>query len=153
MKKMHLLMSLVLLALALAACQPADADPPVIIQITATPRVITATPEPTPMPTATREKIVLTPGPSDFLVFIKVLEKKCFGSAGCIVTIRPELSVDTESKDVDGCEVVYELFGAEDEWIDRVTVVGELFKYSESSISTESSDVSLTAKVLSVTCP
>ena len=55
--------------------------------------------------------------PDDFRMNIEVLEKKCFGSAGCVVefSVRPTLL--TSSKYVEGrrFRVVYEILGTDDE--------------------------------------
>ncbi|QHN32872.1 hypothetical protein GII32_22990 [Gordonia amarae] len=92
--------------------------------------------------------------PDDFRMNIEVLEKKCFGSAGCVVefSVRPTLL--TPSKYVEGrrFRVVYEILGTDDEMTDYFTLSGTDLSIDDSlRAQTDSSDSEITANVIKVT--
>jgi hypothetical protein len=107
-------------------------------------------PEPTTtVPTPT----VVLPKPSDFTVDVKILEKKCFGSAGCNITyqIDPKYIGTTPLSSSKEITVVYEVAGGEDPQINRFTINGDTASYpKEELIQTKSSKAQLTAKVTQV---
>ncbi|RVW03610.1 hypothetical protein [Rhodococcus spongiicola] len=91
--------------------------------------------------------------PADFAIDITVLEKKCFGSAGCSVTYAIDPSFKGFVDDLEGrsFKVVYEIIGGDDPEIGNFSVDGTRVRYDESSrIDTPSSDAVLTAKVTQV---
>lgn len=116
---------------------------------------VTVTVTHTPAPVAEPEPAASewSSSPAMFKVGIKVLEKKCFGSAGCNVTFRiePEYlgTVDLPS---DGTvEVFYEVKGGEDPLLNNFTIEDGQASYdSEERIQTASSDDELTGVVTSV---
>jgi len=91
------------------------------------------------------------PKAEDFTLTIKVLEKQCFGSAGCNVTFRidPKYNGTADSSNT---EVTYEVLGAEDEIINTFTIdsAGTASFDSNEFASTSSSSKTLTAKVTDV---
>jgi hypothetical protein len=107
--------------------------------------------EPTPEPT-TPEPTYYQPGPEDFELTVKTLEKQCFGSAGCNVTFRVELGYGGPPLDPSATyEVTYELMGGEDQLISTLTVTGDEYTVpDEESIGTESEDAELVAEVTAV---
>jgi hypothetical protein len=95
------------------------------------------------------------PDVADFSIELDVKSKQCFGSAGCNVTVEPELSYAYDSEDLDPdatYEITYEISGGEDgEVIDTLDLTNqEDVSFSETMVSTTSSGTELTAEVTSV---
>lgn len=90
------------------------------------------------------------PKASDFTLGIVVLEKACFGSAGCNVTFRidPKYNGPQDATDL---EVTYEVLGGEDSLINTFTIdsQGTASYPSEETLSTPTG-AKLTAKVTAV---
>lgn len=93
-----------------------------------------------------------TPKPDDFELSVKTLEKSCFGSAGCSITYRIELSYDGVPLNDDYTwELTYEMKGAEDPRINTLRVSGEEYWVDEEEFaSTASSSDELEAVVTDV---
>lgn len=93
----------------------------------------------------------IPPKAEDFIIAIKVLEKKCFGSAGCNVTFRIDPAY-SGAADSSSTEVTYEVLGGEDPIINTFTIdsAGTASFDSEEFVSTPSSGGELTAKVTNV---
>ena len=93
------------------------------------------------------------PTAADVTVPLKILSKRCFGSAGCNIEFRvqPTYSGDTipEGKTV---EVTYEIVGADDPYSNTFTLEpGDQASVQESeAVSTARKSTTLTAKVTSV---
>lgn len=94
------------------------------------------------------------PKPADFKIRVKILEKQCFGSAGCLVTyqIDPTYEGTAETPDDRTISVIYEVRGGEDgPQINTFTITGDTAEFdAEESISTTSSSQKLTAKATEV---
>lgn len=103
-------------------------------------------------PTRAAAAPVYTPTPKDFELAIKVIEKKCFGSAGCNVTFRIELTYTGLTLDPSSTyEVVYRVDGAEDTYINSLRVTGASYSHDdEERVSVKSSKSVLTAVVTDV---
>jgi hypothetical protein len=93
------------------------------------------------------------PAPTDFTVSLTITAKDCFGSAGCNVTYRPDLTwngidpMDTTQN----YEIVYEVLGGQDgSQVESITTDGEKFSITEQVVQTASSATKLTAKVTQV---
>lgn len=93
------------------------------------------------------------PTAADFKLRVKTLDKECFGSAGCNVTFRvevtyvPVLPLDPSKT----YEVTYEITGGEEEMISTLEVTGDTASVPEDEfISTSSSKAQLKAKVTEV---
>ncbi|WP_148302138.1 hypothetical protein [Tomitella biformata] len=89
----------------------------------------------------------------DFRIDVTVSKKKCFGSAGCNVTYAIDPVFLGLAKDLEGrkFKVVYEVLGGEDAEVGNFSLNGDNLRYTESSsISTSSSEATLTAQVISV---
>lgn len=102
---------------------------------------------------AAPEPAAYIPKPSDFSLGVKVLEKKCFGSAGCLITYRVDVSYGGPTLDPSTeYEVIYEVRGDEDGPITNTfTVLGDSASVdSEEMASTKNSKVKLSAKVTEV---
>ncbi len=89
--------------------------------------------------TTTTDAPAYTPGPSDFKLDVVTLSKQCFGSAGCNVTYRiqvtytgPETPDPTRTFDV-----IYNVTGAESTITNHFTVTG-------TSVSTQASEFTST---------
>lgn len=90
-----------------------------------------------------------------FTIDLRTTERQCFGSAGCNVTVEPDLTYlgDTEGIDPDAVyEITYEIRGDESgpvietaELTDRTSL-----NYSESMISTASSGTKLSVEITDV---
>ncbi|MCF8570459.1 hypothetical protein L5G32_09290 [Gordonia sp. HY002] len=90
---------------------------------------------------------------SDFTLSVLTEEKKCFGSAGCLVTISLSPTFDGMSATLEGrsFKVLYEIQGGEEPILDRFTMTGMRATIDESlSVRTASSDAVITAEVTQV---
>jgi len=85
-----------------------------ILEIVATLEPLLAIPTPAPRPTNTPYP---TPAPrdpriSDFELELIIIEEKCFGSAGCLITVRPDLTVLTTTLAGEWL-LIYEIHGVD----------------------------------------
>lgn len=95
-----------------------------------------------------------TPTVKDFSLKVKTLKKACFGSAGCNVTFRVELSrVGSVVLDPDKTyDLTYDITGGEDPFTNTLEITGDKYSYDdEEFISTKSSKSVLKAFITSVT--
>ncbi|SCL44937.1 hypothetical protein GA0070606_0523 [Micromonospora citrea] len=94
-----------------------------------------------------------TPTKSDFMLKVKILKKKCFGSAGCNITYRIDVTY-TGDVDLDPSktyEVTYQVKGAEDPIINTFEVSGDSASVQqEETAGTKRSGDKLTAVVTDV---
>src|SRR5690554_6373880 len=94
------------------------------------------------------------PEPADFSLAVKVLSKQCFGSAGCNVEFRIELTQENPDKffDPDATyEITYEVKGGDDPYINTLTVQGGTYQVQETEfISTPSGDSELRAEIVEI---
>ncbi|MEU8298950.1 hypothetical protein AB0C04_16900 [Micromonospora sp. NPDC048909] len=106
-----------------------------------------ATTPPAPLP------LYDTPAKSDFTLKVKTLRKQCFGSAGCNVTYRIDVTY-TGDGDLDPSttyEVTYQVKGAEDPIINTFEVTGDAASVQQEEMaSTRRSGDKLTAVVTDV---
>jgi hypothetical protein len=120
---------------------------------TSTPEAKPSFPPPQATQSTEPEVVYHEPTADDFELTIKTLEKECFGSAGCNVEFRVELSY-LGLLDLDPSvtyELTYEIKGGEDPLINTLEITGDEYSVDESEdIGTESSDDELTAVVLDV---
>lgn len=89
---------------------------------------------------------------SDFALKIKIKEKECFGSAGCVVVyqINPNY-VGLEDASTGTWDITYKVTGGEDAIVNTMTLEDGSFSFdAEESVSTPSSGSVLKAKVMSV---
>lgn len=89
----------------------------------------------------------------DFKVGIKILEKKCFGSAGCNVSFRivPEYVGVWPLPETGTVEITYEVKGGEGPLINTFTIEDGTAHYdSQERIGTSKSSAKLKAKVTDV---
>jgi hypothetical protein len=124
---------------------------------TATPSVATATDspatpadEPEPEPTATTG---YEPRKADFVVKVKITDKQCFGSAGCLVDykITPQYAGSQPLPKTGVIEVTYEITGDEDPIVGSFTVEdGQVDYDKEGSMSTPRSSTKVKATVTDV---
>jgi hypothetical protein len=111
--------------------------------------------EPTPEPEPrTEEPAAFDPKPKDFKVGIKVLEKQCFGSAGCSITFRiiPSYVGSQPFPDEGRTEVTYVVTGGEDDITNTFEIDSEGTAHfdEEEFVDTSSSSRKLVAKVTEV---
>lgn len=137
---------------ALGVYSLADGDPksssgPVSSSVSASETPVVGVPSPGPE--------YSEPTADDFEIELITKEKQCFGSAGCNVTVKPELSYTGMSEDLNPdvtYEITYEIRGGED---GAVTETLELTNqddvtYSDTYVSTTSSGVKLSVKITGV---
>ena len=100
---------------------------------------------PTPAPTVTKD---------NFRVRLKITEQQCFGTAGCMVTVKPKLAANFDSLPAEGTvDITYKVSGDESgPVIETTTLDLSTTRYDASEIlmSTTSSSVVPTAKVTDV---
>lgn len=103
------------------------------------------TAEPTP---------VATVGKDDFRVRLKTTEQQCFGSAGCMVTVKPKLAANFDDLPAEGTvDITYRVSGDESgPVIETISLDLSTKRYDASEIlmSTTSSSVVPSAKVTDV---
>ena len=92
------------------------------------------------------------PTPTDFTLTVKILEKKCYGSAGCNVTFRIELAYSGPPLDAGRTyELTYEVAGVEDSYVNTLLVTGTQYRTDDRElVSTKSSKAELKATVTAV---
>ncbi|WP_405994781.1 hypothetical protein [Streptomyces sp. NBC_00986] len=101
------------------------------------------------------EPTYITVDADSFTIGLKTTARQCFGSAGCNVTVEPDLTLlgDTEAIDPDAVyEITYEIHGDESgpvietaELSDRTSL-----NYTPSMISTASSGTQVSAEITDV---
>ncbi|MET7709888.1 hypothetical protein [Micromonospora sp. NPDC005413] len=93
-----------------------------------------------------------TPAKGDFKLKVKTLRKQCFGSAGCNITYRIDVTYTGDGLDPSRTyEVTYEVKGAEDPVINTFEVTGDSASVQqEETASTKRSGDKLTAVVTDV---
>lgn len=90
-----------------------------------------------------------------FTIELRTTERHCFGSAGCNVTVEPEVTYVGDSADLDPeavYEITYEIHGDEDGAVletMELTDQTEL-SYTPSVVSTESSGTKVTVEITDV---
>jgi hypothetical protein len=92
-------------------------------------------------------------GPADFEIDLIVVDQACFGSAGCNITVEPDLTVSEAARNTTkSWFVTYQISGGEDLAIETITTDpdDDTYTYDQVFISTESSDYELVAEVTSV---
>ncbi|MFJ2515600.1 hypothetical protein ACIPEL_36285 [Streptomyces griseoviridis] len=90
-----------------------------------------------------------------FTIDLKTKSRQCFGSAGCNITVEPDLSltVDTDSIDPDAVyEITYEIRGDESGPVIETAELSDQtsLNYRPSMISTASAGVKVSAKITDV---
>lgn len=87
---------------------------------------------------------------ADFMVELIVVEKQCFGSAGCNVTIEPELFYDGPPLPSSArYTLVYEVQGGEDGPLTfNIDIEGDSYSYDQELISTARSEDELTVELV-----
>lgn len=134
--------------LALAALSLTGCTRTVYVKATPTPTAATAAPAAAADPEPTTEDFKYEDAfPT---ITLKVTHKACFGSAGCNVTVKPELAVldpDVVPDDATGT-ITYEIHGGSDGTvIDTMTLTGSQYEASSEVVSTASSGAKLTVKI------
>lgn len=114
---------------------------------------IWVTTEPVAEPVAAPPAVVEPPKAADFRLAVKILRKQCFGSAGCNVTYRIDVTYLGAAPLQGTWLVTYQVSGVEDgPAINTFTVEADSAQVeSEEIASTPSSKTKLTAKATDVT--
>jgi hypothetical protein len=97
----------------------------------------------------------ITPTKADFAIKLKILSKECFGSAGCVISYRPQLVENFVNGSTDPSvtyDVSYTVSGGQDGPIsDTIYATGDQYEQPmDGTAQTVSSGVKLTAKVTAV---
>lgn len=100
----------------------------------------------TPAPTA------YTPKVKDFALTPKILDKECFGSAGCNVEVKVDVTYAGPAlSDDDTWLVTYEVTGDEDgSVIGSLELTGDVYEVNDEFLSTKSSKTKISIKVTDV---
>lgn len=89
--------------------------------------------------------------PSDIRLTLKVKSKQCFGSAGCNVTVSPDVSLLKDPGDDRVYEITFLVYGDESGPVTQsVTLTGHRLDYGDIFLSTPRSSVKITGKVTGV---
>jgi len=109
-------------------------------------------PAPASQPTPQPASAPYTPSPRDFTLFIRILKKECFGSAGCNVTFRINPTYDGPTlPDDQKLTVTYEVTGGEEPKVNSFEMTGNEATFdSEEFIGTRSPSAKLRARVTDV---
>lgn len=128
-------------ALSLSACASAteSAEPAPTVTVTATPKVV----EP-----ALVESDTYIPDLSEFDVTLKVVDKQCFGSAGCNVEVEAKVAADTDALPSEGSiDLTFRVSGDESgPIIDTTTLYLEDGQYDVITIRMSTSNQSVKPK-------
>ncbi|MGW8951340.1 hypothetical protein [Streptomyces sp. NPDC055709] len=110
-----------------------------------------AVPEPTEEPEVTYNE---APTNEEFTITLKTTQKQCFGSAGCNVTVEPELTYNglVPANPDKTYSITYEVRGGEDGAIVQTLELTDQdqVSYQPINLSTTKSSAKLTAKVTDV---
>nr|WP_011116946.1 hypothetical protein [Streptomyces violaceoruber]AAO50191.1 hypothetical protein [Streptomyces violaceoruber] len=106
-------------------------------------------PEPDPEPTFT------TPTADDFTIELRTTSRQCFGSAGCNITVEPQLSYTGFSDDLDPdavYQITYEIKGDDSGPILKTAELSDqtTLNYTPTSLSTKSSGTKLSVKITDI---
>ncbi|MFF6866680.1 hypothetical protein [Streptomyces ardesiacus] len=107
-------------------------------------------PEPDPEPVFT------APTADDFTISLRTTSRQCFGSAGCNITVEPQLSYTGFSDDLDPdavYQITYEITGDTSGPIVKTAELSEqtTLNYTPTSLSTASSSTKLSVKITDIT--
>lgn len=129
--------------LALTACTAAE-EPN-----TPAPEPVTTTQAPEPP----AEPEVYEASPEDVTIDLLVLESQCYGSAGCLVDVEPDVSINTYALDGVAFSVTFEVTGDESGTVVQTIEVDASGTYYVDSVylSTVGADVKPEATVTRVT--
>lgn len=102
--------------------------------------------------TAAPEPAAVAPKTTDFKLTPKILSKHCFGSAGCNIEFRIDVTYSGPAlSESDTWLITYEVAGVEDgPMVDSIELTGTQFEGTEQSASTSSSSSKLKAKVTEI---
>jgi hypothetical protein len=91
------------------------------------------------------------PAITDFKLTPKVIDRECFGSASCNVTLRVDMELKKMPAPGTTWLVVYEIHGVKDgPLVGSLTLTGTQYEASEQDVQTTSAKSKLTVKVVSV---
>jgi hypothetical protein len=104
---------------------------------------------------ADTEPTYITLDADSFSIELKTKSRQCFGSAGCNVTVEPELGLEVDSASVDPdavYEITYEIRGDESGPVIQTAELSNQtsLNYRPSVISTASSSTKVTVKITDV---
>lgn len=130
----------------------APAGPATTTAASSTPKDVAepAVEEPEPEPEPTYAEL----DPSDFTIELRTTRRQCFGSAGCNLTVEPELSY-TGIEDIDPdavYEITYEIRGDEDGPVIETAELSDqtTLNFTQSLVSTASASTEVSAEVTDV---
>ncbi|MFD4347424.1 hypothetical protein ACFWQ6_21630 [Streptomyces coelicoflavus] len=107
------------------------------------------------VPVPDPEPVFAEPAVGDFTIELRTTSRQCFGSAGCSVTVEPELSYMGISDDLDPdalYEITYEIKGDESGPILETAELSDqtTLNYTETSLSTKSAGTKVSVKITDI---
>ncbi|MFD8899825.1 hypothetical protein [Streptomyces ardesiacus] len=107
-------------------------------------------------PEADPEPVFTTPTADDFTIELRTTSRQCFGSAGCNITVEPDLAYTGFSDDLDPdavYQITYEITGDTSGPIVKTAELSEqtTLNYTPTSLSTASSSTKLSVKITDIT--
>jgi hypothetical protein len=105
-----------------------------------------------PDPTTAAPAPAATPSVSDIHLTPKITQKECFGSAGCLLTLKVKFAYDGPALSSDDTWLVtYDVNGVEDgPLVGSFEVTGDQYTVNEENVSTKSTKSKVTIKATSV---
>lgn len=134
-------LTLTIFLLAACASPAATTAPTTTTEATTTTQPTTTTTRPT---TTTAVSFDL----DNFSVELIVTESECFGSAGALVTVEPEMTVVNLPPDDYRATLVFEIHGGEADETANLEIDGAEYSYDELLISTASCDYELSVELV-----
>ncbi|SDK19977.1 hypothetical protein SAMN04487820_105202 [Actinopolyspora mzabensis] len=112
----------------------------------------TSTPMVTPSPTTTEQALKPLPAADDLKLSMRVLSKKCYGSAGGLVEYQVDVAYTdvTPISELRPATVTYRATGGEAEQIDSTRLRDGKYGVNRSSVQTPSSSTTLKIEVVDV---
>ncbi len=129
-----------------------DSAPAAVTKSSAPAEDVAPAVEEEPDPTPSYEEI----DPSDFEIKLKTKSKNCFGSAGCNLTLEPDLTLLVDSSEIDPdatYEITYEIHGGDSgPVIETAELSGQTsLNFTPSLIQTASSGTKVSVEITDVT--
>lgn len=112
----------------------------------------TSAPMVTPSPTTTEQAPKPLPAADDLKLSVRVLSKKCYGSAGCLVEYQVDVTYTgvTPMSERKPATVTYRITGGNAEQIDSTRLRDGKYSINRSSVQTPSSSTALKVEVVDV---
>lgn len=116
------------------------------------PAAVASVPQPATSTTTEAPAPEFTAKQKDFKVSLKILDKECFGSAGCLIGYRVELGYTGPTiPDEQSYEISFRITGAEDEILGTLTTHGTKYDIPDNEhLSTKSTSYNLKVSIVGI---